>query len=339
MKRYLLSGHGRMGQRHKEVADSLGWMCVGAVDPRFASMSTEPKLPNVPLFEALKDVPRQIEFDAVVLAATTASRMGDLEWSLTRPGSHITITEKPLANSLGNALRIQDLAVTQNKPLAVNHQRRFSAPYRLIKTMIDENELGPICSIQVAGSNFGLANNATHFVELATHLFAGKPKSVRAWLDDEPVASHRGIEFGDASGRILVDFEYNRTLFVDFQNRLGHGQTVVLGFEQGQVVVDETRGKVQIDARTSEDFSMPSSKYADRSDYREIFGFLEPGVVPVRRLYEEASGEDWQEALTRSVWAVGTAVAAYFSHGEMNGQEVSMGELPRKYTERIFPWA
>lgn len=339
MKRYVLSGYGKMGRLHKQVADSLGWRCVGVADPRFGSASGEADIEAVPLFQALKEVPPNLEFDAVVLSATTPSRMGDLDWSLTHAGHHMTFTEKPFANSMAEALRLQKLAVGNNKSIVVNHQRRFFPLYRQVKEIIDRNELGALCAMQVAGSNFGLGNNVTHFVELATYLFAHIPKSVRACLDDEPVSSFRGIEFEDASGRIFVDFDDSRMLFVDFQNRRGHGQTVVLGFEHGQVVVDEIRGRLQIDARKFEDFSLPSWKYASNSEYREIPGLSESAVEPVRRLFQEVSSENWQESLNRSVWAVNTAVAAHFSHFAMNGQEVLFRDVPIDYTTKVFPWA
>lgn len=336
--RYIISGLGRMGRLHKQVADSLGWECVAIADPRINSFSHEMNIEGILKFKSLAEIPAEIGFDALVLAATTPARVGDLEWSFAHPVRHLTITEKPFANSVNEAHRLSQMAFDRKMPVGVNHPRPFTSLYRHVRKIIETNELGRLHGMQVAGSNWGLGNNTIHFVELASYLYGERPSAVSAWFDEELVPSPRGKKFWDFSGRVLVDFKKCNSLFVDFRNNLAHGKTITLSFEQGQVVVDERRGNLAFDTRSVEDFDLPTWKRVG-SNYRQITVGPEPAEKGMRELYQSVIGRNWIDILNRSVWAVETVAAAYVSHIEHRGARVMITEVPAPYNSHVFPWA
>ncbi len=339
MKKYVLCGFGRMGAVHKEVADSLGWECLGIADPGVPGRKDELGVGNLETAEALRSLEAVDRADVVILAHTTPSRMTDLEWLLSHPNEPAIITEKPFANSLKRGHQFLKSALERETPVVVNHQRPYFPVYRKVREFIDQKKFGELVGMTISGVNFGLANNVTHWLELASGLFESRPETVSAWLDDELRTDPRGAHFQDHSGSLIASFGPRKRLFIDFRSVLAHGNSAVLSFEQAQVVVDELRGTLRIDSRKEKDYSLPPWRYARESDFHEVAVGTEPYAKSIIHVYGRLEDPDWKADLQRALWAVEGVVTGYFSHLNSGGNPLPVSELSDDALERVFPWA
>ena len=339
MKKYVLSGFGRMGKVHKQVADAKGWLCVGLADPQFRGGDKDGVAHGAPTAGSLSELEFGAEPDVIILASTTPARMIDLDWALRHPSEPMIVAEKPFANTVEKAYRFRDLARQRTSPIIINHQRGYFPVYRLVREMISERRFGKLVGINVVGFSFGLANNATHWLELSSLLYNAPPVTVRGWLEEETIPNPRGPSFEDHVGSLLVEFGNQERLFIDFRSVLGHGISAVLSFEHANIVVDEWRGKIFVDARRPEYFDLPSWKYAPESDYSEIMVGTEAYADSMSLLYGRVDDDEWRQALDRAVWAVEGVVAGYVSDRFHSGEPVAIASMSAEHLSREFPWA
>ena len=86
--------------------------------------------------------------------------------------------EKPIANSLSNAKKINNLCQKNNTVLLVDYQRRFVPIYHKIKEWISTHKLGEIQKVIIYYGG-GVANTGTHVFDLLYFLF-GNVKKINA---------------------------------------------------------------------------------------------------------------------------------------------------------------
>ena len=132
-----------------------------------------------------------------------------------------------MASSLAEADEMIATCRRAGALLAVNHQMRFMPQYTEVKALLGSDELGPLASVLVAGSNFGLAMNASHYFEMFRYLADSQVSSVQAWFDPGQLANPRGPQFEDRSGRLLAHSEAGPSLYIDFSAAAGWGLQVV----------------------------------------------------------------------------------------------------------------
>jgi len=78
--------------------------------------------------------------------------------------------EKPISNSLSDALEIINLCKINNVSLQINHQRRFDKFYYNIKNLIEKNSFGSIQNVVIYYGG-GIANTGSHIFDLIEFLF------------------------------------------------------------------------------------------------------------------------------------------------------------------------
>ncbi|HIA67932.1 TPA: Gfo/Idh/MocA family oxidoreductase, partial [Candidatus Poribacteria bacterium] len=76
------------------------------------------------------------------------------------------LSEKPMAENLGQAREMVDVSQGNNVKLAIGHQLRFNSPYVLAKELIENGEIGEIFRVHAVCSGGDLKDNATHTVDL-----------------------------------------------------------------------------------------------------------------------------------------------------------------------------
>jgi UDP-N-acetylglucosamine 3-dehydrogenase len=72
--------------------------------------------------------------------------------------------EKPMAPSWGEARRMHDACAERGVQLTFNHQRRFEAPYRTARRLLQEGAVGQVLQIQAACPN--LFDWGTHWFDM-----------------------------------------------------------------------------------------------------------------------------------------------------------------------------
>lgn len=102
----------------------------------------------------------------------------------------LIILEKPVAANLKDALKIKKYARKSGVSILVNHERRYSEDYRIVKSLIEDNKLGKINSVFASlwsgariwaegcgktGAN-SLFHDGTHLIDILDFLFPGALK-------------------------------------------------------------------------------------------------------------------------------------------------------------------
>lgn len=337
--RVAVIGIGRMGVRHIEAARGLGMTVCGIADVSADALNAARQrytIEDEGCFTDPETMLAKISPDAVVVATTAPTHASFVKAAADR-GVRYLLCEKPMATSIADAEAMIRMCAESGMMMAVNHQMRFMPQYTAVKELISAGELGQLSSILVAGSNFGLAMNASHYFEMFRFITDHTVSSVQAWFDEGALPNPRGPQFMDRSGRLLATSDAGPAMFIDFSSMSGHGLQVTYIFRNGQVTVDELDGYLRMSARKSEFRDLPTSRYGMPADVRTIS--IEPAdtVGPTAAVWSALlRGDDFPDGQA-GLHALRCLVAAHVSN-ETNSASVRLDSsaLPR---ERVFPWA
>ena len=89
------------------------------------------------------------------------------------------LSEKPMAENLGQAREMLETCSEHGVKLAIDHQVRFSAPYEVARQMIADGVIGDIFRIHGVCGGGDLKDNATHTVDLMRYVYGDRPV---AWV-------------------------------------------------------------------------------------------------------------------------------------------------------------
>jgi len=338
-KRVAIVGLGRMGLRHLEAVSKLGMTIVGVADISEQARETARTRFDVEksgCYADGREMLRSVRPEAVVVA-TTAPSHAPLVVAAAEAGVRYILCEKPMATSLAEADGMIAACQRSGSVLAVNHQMRFMEQYTLVKALIGSEELGPLVSILVAASNFGLAMNACHYFEMFRYISDAPIGGIQTWFDAANLVNPRGPEFVDRSGRLLARGAAGSSMYVDFSVDAGSGIHVTYICRYGQIVVDEINGDMRVVARKSEFRDLPTSRYGAPADIRARTVKPVDVVAPTIDLWSAMlSGETFPDG-NAGAHALACCVAAHVSH-EAGGREILLADpaLPR---DRRFEWA
>jgi predicted dehydrogenase len=119
--------------------------------------------------------------DAVVIA-TPIFTHADMATRALRVGKHVFV-EKPLATSVDEADRLQELADECGRTLMCGHTFLFSPPVQYVKSMLDDGELGDLYFISSSRVNLGLHQRDVSVIwDLGPHDFS----IILNWLGELP---------------------------------------------------------------------------------------------------------------------------------------------------------
>ncbi len=337
--RVAVIGLGRMGYRHVQAIQSLGFQVAGLCDSSVeagnktcSDLGVSPSL----FFEDASALWGAVSPQAVVVS-TTAPSHHDLVCAAARNGAQYILCEKPLATSLAEAESMLETCKRQGATLAVNHQMRFMPQVVAIKAALGTAELGGLVSVLVAGANFGLAMNGSHYFEMFRYLSGEPIKAVQAWLDEEIVPNPRGVRFQDRAGRVRAVTPSGRSMYIDCPAAAGHGVQLVFICRHGHLMLDELSGFMRIVRRQEAYRDFPTTRYG-MPGVEDIQTLPAADVItPTMSLWKAMlAGEDFPSGLVgRDV--VGCLCAAYTSN-DLNGALVTTDDA-RIDRKRRYLWA
>lgn len=337
--RFAIVGLGRMGRRHIEVARRLGMEICGLVDLSQASIDAtrhELSLVDVPGFVDAGEMLEQVRPHALVIATTAPSHAG-LTIAAAHAGVKYILCEKPMGVSIRECQRMMEVCAERQSVLTINHQMRFMSHYSEVKALISEGEIGPLSSILVAGSNFGLAMNASHYFEMFRYMTGREVDKIQAWFDEAIVPNPRGPQFEDRGGRLLARCDGGASMYIDFAVSSGHGLHTTYICRNGQIAVDELAGDMVVTMREAQYRAEPTTRYGMPANKQVHQIPPADTVVPTMRVWEAlVAGEDYPDGSV-GLHALRCLVAAHVSN-ESAGAAVRLEALA-EFEERIFPWA
>ena len=85
------------------------------------------------------------------------------------------LSEKPMAENLGQAREMLETCSEHGVKLAIDHQTRFSAPYVRARQMIADGVIGDLFRIHGVCGGGDLKDNATHTVDIMRFLYGDRP--------------------------------------------------------------------------------------------------------------------------------------------------------------------
>lgn len=331
-------GLGRMGRRHIHVVHNLGFEVVGIYD--LFEGAVDETLKEFPILagKVFSSAEALLEQSGaqLLIVATTAPSHAELVCRAAQSGFRYILCEKPLAVSLAEADAMLAICAQHGVQLAVNHQMQFMEQYTKIREMIGSGEFGPLRSITVHASNFGLAMNAVHYFEMFRYVTGETLASVQCWIDSEKVPNPRGAQYSDYSGQLRGLSVSGVRFNLEAGGDLGHGIQVIYGCRNGQIMVDELAGSVRAIRRKADFAELPTTRYGMPVDV-ESFSIapadvLEPTASVLRAML---AGQPFPDGdIGRHALAV--LVAAYVS-GEANAVLTPVDDsLPKQKT---FSWA
>ena len=337
--RTAVIGLGRMGLRHVQAAQSLGMEIIGGADPSAEARAALTRDHGVAAEACFADGPAMLAAlkpEALVIA-TTAPAHAELVLAAVQAGVRYILCEKPMARSVAEAEAMIAACKTAGVRLAVNHQMRFMEQYTEVKALTGSEAMGPLASVTVAASNFGLAMNASHYFEMFRYMTGEDVAEISAWFEAEKLANPRGAQFDDASGRVLARTASGVALYLDFSAHAGWGVQVVYSCRNGQIVVDELRGEMKVAQRQAEYRALPTTRYGMPVDVEQRAIAPADVIAPTAAVWAAMlDGRDWPDGLA-GAHALRCLVAAHASH-RLGGQMVRLdaADLPR---DEIFHWA
>lgn len=337
--RTAVIGLGRMGLRHVQAAQGLGMQVIGGADPSADARATLARDYGVPANACHADGIAMLDAlrPEALVVATTAPAHAALVLAAAQAGVRFILCEKPMARSLAEAQAMSAACDAAGARLAINHQMRFMDQYIEVKALTGSEAMGPLASVTVAASNFGLAMNASHYFEMFRYITGEYVAEVSAWFEAAKLANPRGAQFDDASGRVLARTASGVALYLDFSAQAGVGVQVVYSCRNGQIVVDELRGEMKVAARQPEFRDLPTTRYGMPVDVEHRAIAPADVIVPTAAVWQAMlAGQDWPDGAA-GAHALACLVAAHASHRK-GGQTVRLDapDLPR---DEIFHWA
>ncbi len=140
-------GLGLMGRRHAEIAAaSAGCELVGACDvnPRLRAVAERH---GAPFFQDAAQMLDRVRPDGAIIATESAQHLGVFEECALR-GIHALI-EKPVADTVGAALRIAEVSDRTGAQVLVGHHRRHNPLVEETRAIVNGGEIGNLRAVSV----------------------------------------------------------------------------------------------------------------------------------------------------------------------------------------------
>jgi predicted dehydrogenase len=229
---------------------------------------TSREFPRVTTVSKYDDILHDPEIQAVIVATPAASHMVPARDALEHK-KHVLL-EKPLTDSVADAVQLVDLAHRHNLRLMVDHITVYSGAVRALKRIIDGKELGELLYFDSVRSNLGMLQRDVNVVwDLGIHELA-----VLDYLIGELPVAVSGV--GCSRYGRLEEMAYVTLYFRDGVVAHVHVSWIspvkirrlIIGGRQKMVVFDDTRTQEKlelydsgIDISHAEHFAHPVVTY------------------------------------------------------------------------------
>lgn len=258
-RRIAVQGLGLMGARHVEAARRAGHAVVAVVDPNAEAhaLKQDAGLRGVH-HAALAEVdPSSVD---VLVIATTADLHHRLACEAIALGFSRIVIEKPVTQSVAQAVDIRLRAEAAGARIVVNHGRRYCEAYSRLRRSKAAFNLGEVRSVTMRFGGGSLGCVGTHWIDLATAIVDARAVSVFA-TETTPAANPRGARFVDPGASLMIVFENGAVAYIDTRDDVGFLGGLSVSFSRGEVSWRDEFGPWSLRRRAPADFDQPLTRY------------------------------------------------------------------------------
>lgn len=258
MKINLIIGAGQLGSRHLQgLIKIVNSQKIYVLDPSAESLEIAKQRANeiehsaeIVYLTSWDDLPNA--FDLVIVATGAAVRATIVKKLLASYKVKNLILEKILFQDLQSYDDISNLLQDINTPTWVNHGRRLFSHYNNIKNAIAKT--GETAVFNVVGSDWGLACNALHFIDLCAFVTGSRVKELDLeWLDNKIHQSKRAnnIEF---TGTVKGIMENKSVFTITSLEEAFGGISVIISTASNRWIVQEGKEQNMIHMSSADGF-------------------------------------------------------------------------------------
>lgn len=202
----VVVGCGGIGRRHLEsLLKSQFAIQLYAVDPDSKALNDtrnniQDAEKNVEFLNTLDDLPRDIEL--VVVATSSTPRLSIMEGLFAHSSVRYMILEKVLFCQEADYFKAESLIQNSRTQVWVNCPRRIMPAFENLKTQFVE----PLV-FEVSGTEWGLACNAIHFIDLVAYFAGSNSYVLDASELEQKVFSSKRPGFSEFYGSLYGTFD------------------------------------------------------------------------------------------------------------------------------------
>jgi predicted dehydrogenase len=319
-KRMAVVGLGHMGARHITALLEAGHTVAGLVDPNpeCVGVREHPQLATLRV-SSLRDL-TPANVDALVIA-TTAPYHHPLACEAIALGFRRLVLEKPVTQSVADAIDLRNRAEAAGTRIVVNHGRRYCDAYFRVRGLV--GEMGPVRSVVLRSGGGALGCVGTHWIDLVTTVIDAEP--VRVFATGTQAASNpRGAQFNDPGASLMIEFENGAAAFIDTRDDVGFIGGLAISFAQGELSYTQEFADWTLRRRGLQDRAKPLTQY---------------GLPLVASAFPPSATAASRDATGQVVYSGRTAVLAYARAAYddvFSDQDVVSGMDAAIQTMRVF---
>lgn len=262
-------GFGRMGERYKNILNTLGHEIKFICD--LSNKNTEYEF-----FSNYVDAINNVSIDGLIISSHGPSHYEIMKYAILKKIKYI-VCEKPFTTSVAHADEIIELLKNSQTRLSVNYIRRYSKRYeKILELLYVKNCIGTPKSMIISSGAGGISTLGTHYIDLATQLLQADVTSVFAQELNENLPNPRGDQFEDPGGYFVLNLENQKRVFFEMGDDLGIQPKFEIIGEYGRMIIDEFNDKLVIYSRNEE----------DRTKRKHLYGLSNPIVNDTKLNFE-----------------------------------------------------
>ncbi|MEZ9551551.1 Gfo/Idh/MocA family oxidoreductase [Vibrio breoganii] len=252
MRSVLVIGAGQLGSRHIESLVGLDGVNIIAYDPSVESIKrVQQHISNLGKhadnIHYTSNFPRNGEFDFVVVATNSDVRLAVIEELLEFNKVGFLILEKVLFSNVEDLEKADRAIKKHGIRCYVNCPLRAFQFFKDLK--LKSNPEKTLRSVEVKGTNWGLACNSIHFIDLVEFLTAAKIQRVDFKEVDSALIESKRTGFSEFLGKISLEYSNGTSISLECQTGDAFQRGIKFVFDSYTVSIDETTGTVTVQGK------------------------------------------------------------------------------------------
>jgi len=272
--RGLIIGAGRLGSRHLQGLSIINKNVeIIVVDPdsdalarsqkRFEEMPSNSHVSSVNYYQDIPKLDGEVDF--AIIATNADVRRKVIENLLCQVQVNYLILEKVVFQSIKDFKYIMQALATRGIKAWVNCPRRIVSFFRELQK---ETILSASIKICVKGSNWGLASNTIHLLDLLAFLSGQTEINLNFTELDKKVYKSKRNGFIEFAGKLFVETNRGDMLELIDDRKQGIPLQMIIEFNGNRFEIDQQRGLV-----------MTYSEYSERSDESQFHMSLQSEIT------------------------------------------------------------